>query len=176
VEGTSIIAREVGSELLARGWAASQVEAAARYLYEPGISVLTPALLAVESGLATAMHDPTEGGIATGLLELALAADVGLEIDLEAIPVPDLSRRLCAKFGLDPLGVIASGALLATTAPAHAPVLLQRWRENGWPGALIGRITPKEDGLVGLRAGRRLALPRFQVDEVTKLWASASAQ
>ncbi len=171
VEGTSIIAREKREELLARGWSPEELQRAANFLYEPGISVLTPARLAAEAGLVTAMHDPTEGGVATGLLELSLASGLGLEVDLDAIPVPELSRRLCAEFGLDPLGVIASGALLATAREEQAADLLARWEEAGWPGAVIGRILPRGAGVHGLRQGRPVPLPRFPADEITRLWS-----
>ncbi len=171
VEGTSIIAREKREELLARGWSPEELERAAHFLYEPGISVLTPARLAAMDGLVTAMHDPTEGGIATGLLELSLASGMGLEVDLDAIPVPELSRRLCAAFGLDPLGVIASGALLATAPPERVAPLLARWEEAGWPGAVIGRILPPGAGLHARRQGAPAPFPRFLVDEITRLWA-----
>jgi hydrogenase expression/formation protein HypE len=80
------------------GWLPAELDAAANYLFDPGISVLKPALLAAQAGLVTAMHDPTEGGLATGIAELALAAGVGMEIDLDRVPVSDLSRRLCAAF------------------------------------------------------------------------------
>ena len=59
-----------------------------------------------------AMHDPTEGGVATACWELAQAADVGLRVDRERIPVLREGRVLCEAFGLDPLGTIASGSLL----------------------------------------------------------------
>lgn len=170
VEGTSIIVREKRDALLQEGWSAQELAAAAAFLYDPGISVLAPARIAAETGHVTAMHDPTEGGIATGLLELAVAAQAGLEVDLDAILIPDMSRRLCRHFGLDPLGVIASGALLAATAPEHADGILSRWRAIGWPAAAIGRLTEGRY-LVALRAGRREGLPRFQADEITKLWA-----
>jgi hydrogenase maturation factor len=170
VEGTSIIAREKRVELEARGWTPAALDEAADYLFTPGISVLAPAQLAAASGLVTSMHDPTEGGVATGLQELALAAGVGLEIELDAIPVPPSARRLCAEFGLDPLGVIASGALLATCAPEHAPQLVQRWQEHGWPGQVIGRATGEHHSLLATRHGRPVRFPTFIVDEITKLW------
>jgi hydrogenase maturation factor len=170
VEGVSIIAREKRDELLARGWSLEIVEQAARFLHQPGISVLQPALAAAATGLVSAMHDPTEGGIATGLLELAMAARVGLEIDLDAIAVPDLARRLCAAFGLDPLGTIASGALLATAAPERAPRLLTLWQELGWPASVIGRATEKAGEIFSLHNGQRAPLARFAADEITKLW------
>ena len=171
VEGASIIAREKREELLARGWTAAALDEAANYLYRPGISILAPARLAVSVGGVTAMHDPTEGGIATGLLELAVAAKVGLEIDLDAIPVPPLARRLCDEYHLDPLGVIASGALLATCAPDRADAILAAWEAQGWSGRRIGHVLPAAHGLVAIRHGHAGDFPTFAADEITKLWA-----
>ncbi|MBI1293647.1 hypothetical protein GC175_01650 [bacterium] len=170
VEGTSIIAREKRADLLARGWSAQRIDAAAHFLYEPGISVLAPALAAAQGRYTTAMHDPTEGGVATGLLELAIASGNGLEVDLDAIPVPTLAAELCAVYGLDPLGTIASGALLATAAPAHVDLLQSIWREIGVESAVIGRILPDIEGIYALRNRQRVDLPRFEADEIVKLW------
>jgi hydrogenase expression/formation protein HypE len=171
IEGISIIAREKEDELLARGWSAADLAIAAGYLYDPGISILTAAQLATSAGPITAMHDPTEGGVITGLHELAAAAQVGLEIDLDAIEVPTLGQRLCAEYGLDPLGVIASGALLATLPQNAVEAVLAHWRNHGRPAAQIGRITAATDGLVAYRQGKPVAFPHFAVDEITKLWA-----
>ena len=170
VEGTSLIAREKRAALLEMGWSLAVIDEAAGYLYKPGISVLTPALLAADARLVTAMHDPTEGGVATGLLELALAAGVGIEIDLDEIPVEPLAHDLCAVFGLDPLGVIASGALLATAAPEHVDQLLDLWGGAGWQGTVIGRILPQAGQYVALRGGSPVPFPTYAVDEITKLW------
>ena len=170
VEGASIIARECRADLLARGWSEEQLQMAAGYLHAPGISVLAPALIAAATGLVTAMHDPTEGGIATGLLELALAAQVGLDVNLDAIAVSPLAQQLCAVYGLDPLGTIASGALLATCAPADAPTLLAAWAAQGWEGAIIGAATATPDQYLARRAGQLVPFPIFSADEITKLW------
>ena len=170
VEGTSIIAREMGEVLLEQGWSEAEVEEAGHYLYEPGISVLGPALAAAESELVTAMHDPTEGGVATGLWELADASGCGLEVALGAVPVTRLTAAACAAFGLDPLGTIASGGLLATAAGADVDAVLGLWRGMGREGRVIGRVLPAGAGVYGLRDGRRVALPRFSADEIVKLW------
>lgn len=170
VEGVSIIAREKRTDLLAAGWEATRIDQAADYLYKPGISVLAPAHAAAATGRVHAMHDPTEGGIATGLAELALAADVGMEIDLDAIPILPLARDLCAAFGLDPLGTIASGALLATCAQADVPTMLAAWRDQGWDGCVIGRVTQRGGSLVAHRGGVETPFPTFTADEITKLW------
>lgn len=170
VEGASIIAREMRQQLLERGWQSAELAQAAHYLYEPGISVLTPALLAAEHGMVTAMHDPTEGGVATGLVELAVAADVGLTINLDALLLSDLAVRLCAAFDLDPLGTIASGALLATAPAAQAGALQELWQTHGWPSAQVGQVVDKAQGMTAYRAGQPTSFPTFATDEITKLW------
>ena len=169
VEGTSIIAREKRDVLLASGWSDHELAMAANYLFDPGISVYHPARLAAESGTVSAMHDPTEGGIATGLAELAAAAGTGIEVDFGAIPVPDISSRLCTEFDLDPYGVIASGALLAVVPPGQANEILSLWRRNGWRASTLGRLTVEPD-LIAIRDGHRQPLPIFVADEITKLW------
>jgi len=170
-EGTSIIAREMRTHLLASGLGRAALREAAAYLYEPGISVLQPALAAAQAALVTAMHDPTEGGVITGLHELAMAADVGLEIDLNAIPITPLSQRLCAACGLDPLGVIASGALLATAPPNRADELLHTWGDADLSGVAIGRVLPGSQGLNATRGGQPVEFPHFDVDEITKIFS-----
>ena len=171
VEGTSIIAREMRDDLLAQGWQPAQLDEAANYLFEPGISVLAPALAAAEAELVTAMHDPTEGGVATGLWELADASGCGLEVELDRIPVAPVTAAACAAFGLDPLGTIASGGLLATAAPEDVEPLFALWRRIGREGRRIGRVLPADEGVYGLRSGSRVPLPRFDADEIVKLWA-----
>ncbi|HHY55736.1 MAG TPA: hypothetical protein GYA08_09895 [Chloroflexi bacterium] len=170
IEGASIIAREMRERLLYNGWQPAELDAVANYLFDPGISVLKPALLAAQARLVTAMHDPTEGGLATGIAELALAAGVGMEIDLDRAPVSELSQRLCAAFDLDPLGVLASGALLATAAPQHVEALLQLWSQAGWPATVIGQVLAPGEGLYARRHGQSTPFPIFPVDEITKLW------
>lgn len=171
VEGVSIIAREMRTQLLATGWSIAEVDEAANYLYQPGISIQVPALAAAPTGVVTAMHDPTEGGVITGLHELATAALVGLAIDLEAIPIPPLARRLCAAFGLDPLGTIASGALLAAVRADYAEVVLSVWQTLNWPATIIGQVLPLQAGVTAFSGGQRIPLPIFPVDEITKLWS-----
>jgi len=170
IEGTSIIAREMRNHLLDDGWNATELDEAANYLFSPGISVLKPALAAAHAGLVTAMHDPTEGGLATGIAELAMASETSVEIDLDRIPIPDLSRRLCAAFDLDPLGALASGALLATAAPQHVDALLRLWSAIGWPAVVIGRVVASGEGLHARRHGQTVAFPTFGADEITRLW------
>lgn len=170
VEAISLIARERRAELMARGWSAAELQTAADYLYDPGISVTRPALAAARSGLVTAMHDPTEGGIATALAEVAQASGAGLRWDLETMACPPLARRLCAEFDLDPLGCIASGCLLCAAGPEDAPALEELFTGIGWPVSRVGEITAAGE-LQARRGGRQVAWPRFAADEVTRLFA-----
>jgi len=76
----------------------------------------------------------------------------------------------CAAFGLDPLGTIASGGLLATAAPEDVDAVLGLWRGMGREGRAIGRVLEADEGVYGMREGQRVALPRFDADEIVKLW------
>ena len=109
LEGAAIIAREMEAELRARGIAVSVIRKARGFLRTPGLSVLPEAEIACELASVHAMHDPTEGGIATALHELADAANVGLRIDRARIMTLPEGRILCEAFGLDPLGTIEIG-------------------------------------------------------------------
>src|SRR5204862_4715053 len=123
LEGAAIIAREREAELRARGVPAAMIRKAKNFLRAPGLSVVPEAEIACELAQVHAMHDPTEGGIATALVELADAAGVGLRIDRDRIMVLPEARTLCEAFGLDPLGTIASGEFLLKLDTAYAYVV-----------------------------------------------------
>lgn len=170
LEGTALIAREKEGDLRARGFSDDFIARARGLLRAPGIGVVREALLAADAGLATAMHDPTEGGLATGLWELAQAAGVGLVIDEDAIPLLEEGVELCATYGLDPLGVIASGALLVTTPADKGSRLIDLLTGAGIRCTTIGRVVAREKGLTLTRHGARRPLPRFEVDEIARLF------
>lgn len=171
IEGTAIIARERETYLRERGYAPDFIQRAQRYLYEPGISVFREAMAASRSLRIHAMHDPTEGGLATGLYELAEAAGVGLLIDDEKIELLPESRTLCAEFGLDPLGTIASGSLLLALASDQAGELEAILSGEGITATTIGYVQPLEDGVKLRRQESIVDLPRFARDEIAKLFA-----
>lgn len=169
IEGTAVLAREA-CEPLADGGVAPDVIARAReFLFDPGISVVRPALAAAACGV-TAMHDPTEGGIATGLAELALASGVGLEIHADRVPVLAATRAVCDCLRLDPMGLIASGSLLVTGRPEAAQALLGVGDETKRKAAVIGRALPKSDGLTLIVKGERRPFPEFARDEVARFF------
>ena len=157
VEGTSIIARARAGELRARGYDDAWLARARGMLAR--LSVVPEARLAAELVPVHAMHDPTEGGVATALWEMADAAEVGLAVEAERIPVLAEGAALCREFGLDPLGTIASGALLLALAPTDAGILLHALAREGIDAAFIGRVVPREAGVVLTRGGSRDRCP-----------------
>jgi hydrogenase expression/formation protein HypE len=174
LEATSILARERRDELLARGWSAEALDRAAAVLQQPGISIVREALRAAALGAATAMHDPTEGGLATGLRELAGASGVGLRVWGEQIPILPEGAALCAAFGLDPLGAIASGSLLLAVSPERVPELLAAYRQAEISCVEIGEVTAAEHGLTLVSAAGERELPLFARDEIARLWSGAA--
>jgi hydrogenase maturation factor len=138
IEATAIIAREKESDLVEH-FSRPFIERSQQYLFDPGISVLDEAKLALASGPVHAMHDPTEGGLLTGLWELAQASHLDLHIEREAIEVLPEGLRLCQHFGLDPLASIASGALLLAVPESAAAPLLAAYHEKGIRCSKIGR-------------------------------------
>ena len=171
VEGTALIAGEREAEVAARHGPGFATRCRA-FLREPGISVVRDAAVARASGTVHALHDPTEGGVATGLRELALAAGLGLLVEGDALPVYPETARLCADYGLDPLGLIASGSLLIAAPPGASAAILDGLRAAGIAATAIGRFTEAEEGLVLRRQGRDGPLPEFAADEVAKLFGS----
>jgi hydrogenase expression/formation protein HypE len=169
VEATALIAREKEAELktvLSEG----DLARCRGFLHDPGISVVRDACLAQAGGTVHAMHDPTEGGLATGLWELAQAANVGLEIDRAAIPVFPETDRLCRHFGLDPMGVIASGSLLIACSPEDSKSVVGALAGAGIPAATIGRAVEREKGCTMTAGSDIRSLPIFARDEIARLF------
>jgi len=167
IEGTSIIAREKGKELMARGIPAPLIEKAKGFLFDPGIEVLQAARAACDTVPVHAMHDPTEGGLINGIVEMALASEKEIEVELEKVFVYEESRLLCREFGMDPLGVIASGALLLTIAPQDLPRLQNVLRESSIPIQVIGRVK-RGKARVLTKEGKEIK--PFPRDEILKIY------
>lgn len=169
IEATALLAREFPDRLkdLLDSQALRQAQ---NFLFDPGISVVRDARIAVGAGRITAMHDPTEGGLAAALWELAEASQARLIVDSFAVPVPQLASQVCAAFGIDPLAAIASGALLFTTPAENLPAILAAFEGEGVICRSIGRV---EAGPLGVwqAAGDGLEpLPRPARDAIARLF------
>jgi len=171
IEGTAIMARERADELSSH-FPPELVRQGQAFLDDPGISILAEALAACEAGDVHAMHDPTEGGVLTGLWELAQAAGCGLAVDEGRIPVLEPGGAFCRHFGLDPLGTISSGTLLICAPPGDAERIRHAVSELGIACTDVGEIRPAAEGATLLRDGVRRPLPTYPRDEIAKLFAS----
>jgi hydrogenase maturation factor len=170
VEGASIIAREVPDRLREAGIDDESIDRASNFLHDPGINVLREARAAVKAGEVHAMHDPTEGGVATGLHELALASDAGVAVALDDIPFFPETEAFCEVLDLEALGLIASGSLVLAVAPDDADAIAEAIRDEGVECADIGEVVEAENGVRIRRGLNWHDLPRYDQDEVAKLF------
>jgi hydrogenase maturation factor len=175
IEGTSLLAREKTNELTA-ALGSALVERAANLLSEPGISVLSDTEAILDAGGVTALHDPTEGGLAMGVRELAKASDCGAIINESLVPILPETRAIARHFGLDPLGMLASGSLLAVVAPESMGDVERACQKNSIQYAWIGKLTAAHRGIQLIRAGHEIEMPTYTCDEVTRALASVTAE
>ncbi len=170
IEATAIIATEMAEEVV-KLHGTERVEKSQNFLFDPGISVVREASLA-RGFPVHAMHDPTEGGVATGIREICTASNCGVLVEASKILVLPETAALCRQFGIDPIGAISSGTLLLTLPPAAASDLVREYSEAGIHAAVIGGFLPSEDGLqLQGEDGSVAPLPEFVTDELTKLYA-----
>ena len=127
---------------------------------------------AVGDGLRV-LRDPTRGGLASALNEIAQASDVGIELAEERVPVPDDVRAACEILGLDPLYVANEGVLVAIVRRDRAQEALAAARRSalGRHATIAGRVTRDHPGYVAMRTalgGRRIVdlLPGDQLPRI----------
>lgn len=159
IEGTSILAKEKEQELLTRfspGFIRKAKE------FDKMISVLPEAAVAVKNGVS-AMHDVTEGGIFGALWEMAEASGVGLEIELKKIPLKQETVEICEFFGINPYGLISSGAMLMASSDGNR--LVMELQKAKIPAAVLGKATFGNDRILINGEERRFLEPP-KVDEL----------
>jgi hydrogenase maturation factor len=153
LEGSHILASDFSSRLA--GVDSALLAEARGYAAE--LSVVPEARLALDLG-ATAMHDPTEGGIIGASWEMAEASACGFRIFAEQIEIRPATRAICAALGVDPLRLIASGALLIACRDGER--MVHGLKAGGIQAAQIGEMT---------EAGRQLIHPNGNVEEIDQL-------
>jgi hydrogenase maturation factor len=169
IEGTSILAREKETELLKRGFSPFFIRKAKRFIYHPGIDVLRPAQIACRVASVHSMHDPTEGGLINGLIEMAWASEKEIEVDLEKVFVYRESRILCQEFGVDPLGTIASGALLLAVSPSDLSPVEKAFKKNAIPFQVIGKVKKGPARVLRIDPKGHKELTPLPRDEILKI-------
>ena len=172
IEGSSVLARESATALFSRGISGDSIEQAQVFLHDPGISVLQDARIARAATKVHAMHDPTEGGLVTGLREIGWASGTGIRLDLDSVPVIPETLAFCRALALDPLGLLASGALVITLPPENVPSVTSALEGAGIPVTRIGHVTPPEDGFVMVTSKGEREMPDFPIDELARFLSS----
>jgi hydrogenase expression/formation protein HypE len=168
IEGTAILAQEKAEPLTGRV-NADVLARAARFLVDPGISVVRAALAAANVGETVhAMHDATEGGLATGLVELVAPVGLGIRVIREHIPVFPETDAICQALALDPLKLLASGALLIAVAPDGADSVLSAIEATGIPVAVMGEVRPASEGITIVTNGNVEPLTPAVRDEIAR--------
>ena len=168
IEGTAILAREKREELITAGVSAGAIDVACQFLHRPGISVVKAARIACSVADIHSLHDPTEGGLVTGLREIALASGMGLAVEQSSIPVLSECEEICDVLGIDPLGLLASGCLLITLPATQVPILLRALEEGGIFACEIGQVIAPEEGLIMVGYEGEVPLPDFSRDELAR--------
>ncbi len=169
VEGTALLAREMGEALRRLGMSDEELARSADLLGR--MSVLPEARIARGFDGVRAMHDVTEGGLATALVELSSAGGRRISVDRARIPVLPETERICELLGGDPLGLIGSGSLLIACAATQCDMLLSALVEAGIQAADIGEVGKEGVGIDAFDDGRPTEWPAFDVDEAARLLA-----
>lgn len=167
IEGTAILATD-REQALKKTMSATMLRAAKNFYSQ--ISVVKDALTAYKTGGVHAMHDPTEGGIAGGIHEMADASNVGAKIFEEAIPVQPETAKICSYFQIDPLQLISSGALLISAEAKSANEIVRNLKLKRIQSSVIGEFTENVDQRVLIQKDKvPKALPRSLSDH---LWTA----
>jgi len=162
VEGAAVLAAEAGKRLT--GVDADVIASAMAATERPGISIVDAALSATALG-ARALHDPTEGGLAAALHEMAAAASIRLRVDRAKVLWFEPGVALCRALGADTWATLASGALLAAFDPADARVAAEALRAQGRDVAAIATAEPGR----GVVDTEDQLIPWPQGDEVNRI-------
>jgi hydrogenase maturation factor len=168
VEGTAIIAREFGVRLKKLGMAAGMIDRCGQFL--DNISIITEAKIAAATAGTSAMHDITEGGLATALEELSMAGGRIIRVDTDNIPVYPETRKICGLLDINPLGLIGSGSLLICCRSKDCKKLVEDIGAAGVEITPIGEVMQRGQGIRAFKRKKQVPWPAFEVDEITKLF------
>ncbi|MGQ9551153.1 MAG: AIR synthase family protein [Candidatus Bathycorpusculaceae bacterium] len=158
IEGTAILASD-REQQLKKVMRPRMIQNAKNFYNQ--ISVVKDAVTAYRTGVVHAMHDPTEGGVAGGIHELADASKLGFKIFEERIPVARETLEICCFFKIDPLYLIASGSILIAAKHDSADIVLRNLEETATTANVIGEFLSSPDKrLIKRKNGREEELAR----------------
>ena len=168
LEGTSIIAREFSKKLKSLGIGNDTIQKAKKFISYPGISVIKEANIARDFKYVHSMHDPTEGGLSTALIELAIASNTGIMIDAKKIKIAPESKQICKVLNINPMGLLSSGCLIITIPQKHSSELIKIFENHNIESYEIGHLTAKPNEYKWISKSGIEDIPIFENDELTK--------
>jgi len=169
IETVAIIANDFTNDLK-NVLTDQEIQIAQSYIKKPGISIFKEATLLRNGYGVTAMHDPTEGGLASALWEMSVASQKIFEINIDAIPLSPFAKKITDHFSINPMNSISSGALLFTASPEYKEKILSVMNENSIPISLIGKVPEQGVGVFINDENGRGELSRPERDDVTKIF------
>ncbi|KON33355.1 MAG: hypothetical protein AC479_05040 [miscellaneous Crenarchaeota group-6 archaeon AD8-1] len=166
IEGTAILANDKEEKLM-KSISNRMVQEAKKFYKE--ISIVKEALTAYKIGGVHAMHDPTEGGIIGGILELADASKLGVRIYENKILIKSETAEICKYFQIDPLRLISSGALLLSVKPKQVSHIIEELNKIGIPAKVIGEFLENiNQRVIVLKNGKTEDLSYPESDHIWK--------
>jgi hydrogenase maturation factor/phosphoglycolate phosphatase-like HAD superfamily hydrolase len=166
LEGTAILATVMRKELEDLGVAAGTLNRAVKFSQE--ISILPEARAIIKIPGISAMHDVTEGGIATAVRELAIAGGNCITVNIDSLPVHPVTVEICGALGIDPLGLIGSGALLFCCAPGISLKVQSAAEKEGIEITEIGLVGTPGTAAYARKRGKEVEMPCFETDELAR--------
>jgi len=148
IEGASILARKNTS---VRRKFPELAKKALESIKKPGISIVNEAILAWKSVPVIRMHDPTEGGLASGIVELAESLQCGFLIEEKKIKIYKPAKIFCDYLGIDIYGLISSGCLLVVVPQEYAATLVSVYKNKKVSASIIGFVTKEKKVLLKKR-------------------------
>ncbi len=169
IEATGLIAAEKPDLLKTKGFYQDFINKCKEFLRNPGINASIPAIAAFKAGKIHAMHDPTEGGLGTALNELAELTAHGFKIFQDRIKIYPETKQICDALGLDPLFLLASGAMVILAPPEETVKIVRAIRNLKMDASVIGSVVGKSEGIYFMQSGEKIPMKPYHEDEILKV-------
>jgi len=168
IEGTAILCRDRSKILVDSGVSNTTINKGGNYLFEPGISIIKDATTILNTATINSMHDLTEGGLSTGILELATASKVGAVINNDDLIISPITLECCMATSINPLGLLSSGALVATLSPTDVDKVIHALSKENIICKNIGYVTEHTSEILLKSSKGTVELPKFDRDELAR--------